>query len=90
MGMKSHEPLRVPQGWTGQNRALIVQLERILDDLYKQIGNLTRANHVAELNVSSNSMESTRVRTAAISAAGASRKQEGEISELTVDQLMGR
>ena len=30
-----HEVLRTPQGWTGQERDLIVQLERVHDDIYK-------------------------------------------------------
>lgn len=36
-----HEPLRIPQGWTGQDRALVIQLERILDDLYMRFGKLS-------------------------------------------------
>ena len=34
---RQHEPLRIPEGWGGQNRALIVQLERILDDIYARL-----------------------------------------------------
>ena len=30
-----HEPLRVPQGWNGESRGLVIQLERIHDDIYK-------------------------------------------------------
>lgn len=33
---RQHEPLRTPAGWTEQERALIVQLERLLDDLYNR------------------------------------------------------
>ena len=33
--MRQHEALRVPQGWDGQAKALIIQLERILDRLYQ-------------------------------------------------------
>jgi len=36
---RKHEPLRVPQGWEGQNRALIVQLERVIDDIYLHMHN---------------------------------------------------
>jgi len=35
-----HEPLRVPQGWEGQNRAFVIQLERILNDIYKHFRKL--------------------------------------------------
>ena len=34
-----HEPLRVPQGWLGQARAFVIQLERIITDIYKRIAN---------------------------------------------------
>lgn len=36
--IRQHEPLRVPQGWNGQDRALVIQLERILTDLYRLNG----------------------------------------------------
>lgn len=32
---RQHEALRVPQGWEGQAKALIMQLERILTQLYQ-------------------------------------------------------
>ena len=35
---RQHERLRVPEGWQGQARALIQQLERIHDDLYNLLG----------------------------------------------------
>ena len=34
---RQHEVLRVPQGWSGQDRELIMQLERIHDDLYNRL-----------------------------------------------------
>ena len=34
---RQHEVLRVPQGWAGQSRDLVVQLERILDDIYNRL-----------------------------------------------------
>lgn len=34
---RQHETLRVPQGWNGQDRGLVIQLERILDDIYNQL-----------------------------------------------------
>ena len=37
-----HEPLRVPQKWDGDSRALVIQLERVLDDAYARIGDLTK------------------------------------------------
>ena len=35
-----HEPLRVPDGWKGQDRAFVIQLERQLDDIYNRLGKL--------------------------------------------------
>lgn len=37
-----HEPLRVPGKWDGEARALVIQLERVLDDAYARIGDLTK------------------------------------------------
>lgn len=37
-----HEPLRIPQKWDGEARALVIQLERVLDDAYVRIGDLTK------------------------------------------------
>lgn len=37
-----HEPLRVPGKWDGDSRALVIQLERVLDDAYVRIGDLTK------------------------------------------------
>ena len=34
---RQHPPLRVPEGWQGQSRALIIQLEQILDDIYARL-----------------------------------------------------
>lgn len=38
--IKQHEALRVPMGWKEQDKALIGQLERIFDDIYKRFGRL--------------------------------------------------
>ncbi|MBP5727918.1 MAG: hypothetical protein J6Y48_12675 [Clostridia bacterium] len=38
--IKQHEALRVPMGWKDQDKALIAQLERIFDDIYKRFGRL--------------------------------------------------
>jgi hypothetical protein len=36
--IRQHEPLRIPQGWDGQDRAFVIQLERVLTDLYRIFG----------------------------------------------------
>lgn len=36
--VRQHEPLRVPDGWSGQSRAFVIQLERLLDDVYAKLG----------------------------------------------------
>ena len=38
MKIKQHETIRVPYGWSGQEKALIIQLENIFNDLYKLNG----------------------------------------------------
>ena len=38
--IQQHEPLRIPDGWTGDKRRLIAQLEEIFDDIYKRFGRL--------------------------------------------------
>lgn len=35
---RQHVPLRVPSGWTGEARALVLQLERLLDEIYALLG----------------------------------------------------
>ena len=32
--IRQHQPLRIPQGWTEQDRALVIQLERLFDEVY--------------------------------------------------------
>lgn len=39
---KQHEPLRVPNNWKEQDRALVIQLERILDDIYHKLGEIEK------------------------------------------------
>ena len=34
MKTRQHQPLRIPNGWTDQDRALVIQLERLFDELY--------------------------------------------------------
>lgn len=41
--IRQHETLRVPQGWKEQDRALVIQMERILDDLYLRLGKIESA-----------------------------------------------
>ena len=48
--IKQHESLRVPQGWKDQDKALIGQLERIFDDIYKRFGRLSRDDLGKALN----------------------------------------
>lgn len=38
-----HEPLRVPSHWKTEDRAFVIQLERILDDIYQRLANLQEA-----------------------------------------------
>lgn len=46
---RQHEPVRTPNSWTGQERDLVIQLNRIFDDVYKNIGLLEqRLNAVEE------------------------------------------
>ena len=35
MKIRQHEAIRVPQGWSGQEKTLIIQLENIFNDLYR-------------------------------------------------------
>ena len=35
-----HQPLRVPARWKDEERALVIQLERLLDQLYIETGRL--------------------------------------------------
>ena len=43
MSIRQHEALRVPQGWDGQDKALIIQLERILTEIYQLYGSNEKA-----------------------------------------------
>lgn len=38
--IQQHQPLRVPDGWNPKERALILQLEEIFDDLYRRFNRL--------------------------------------------------
>ena len=38
--IQQHQPLRVPAGWDRQEKALIVQLDEVFDDIYRRFGRL--------------------------------------------------
>jgi hypothetical protein len=38
--VRGREPLRTPSGWNEQEKAFVIQLDRILDDIYRHFGNL--------------------------------------------------
>lgn len=42
--IQQHQPLRTPAGWDRQEKALIVQLDEIFDDLYRRFGRLRLAD----------------------------------------------
>ena len=35
-----HQPLRPPVGWKEQDRALVIQIDRLFDDVYRMIGQI--------------------------------------------------
>ena len=37
---KGHVPVRIPAGWTDQNRAMVIQINNLIDDLYRRINEL--------------------------------------------------
>lgn len=37
-----HVPIRVPAGWDGQSRDMVIQTNRLFDDLYRRINRLER------------------------------------------------
>ena len=49
---RHHEPLRVPRGWTDQDRALVIQLNNLLDEVYDIQGKIE--TRIAELGTASN------------------------------------
>lgn len=42
--IQQHQPLRAPAGWDRQEKALIVQLDEIFDDIYRRFGRLRLAD----------------------------------------------
>lgn len=63
---KRREPLRVPANWTGQDRQFVIQLERILDDIYGRFGE----GAVSDVIYESSTLKKiiNRVKTAIVSA----------------------
>ena len=53
--IRQHEPLRVPNNWNGQDRSLVIQLEKILTDLYRLTGETKDA--LTQLGVDVNTLE---------------------------------
>ena len=37
-----HVPVRIPAGWTEQNRAMVIQINGLFDDLYRRINELQK------------------------------------------------
>ena len=35
--ISQHPPLRIPQGWKDQDAQLVMQIESLFDDVYRQI-----------------------------------------------------
>jgi len=42
--IQQHQPLRTPEGWNRQERMFLVQLDEILDDIYRRFGRLKLAD----------------------------------------------
>ena len=40
--VKQHEPLRVPSAFKSEERALVMQIDRMMDDLYATIGRIEK------------------------------------------------
>ena len=40
--IRQHQPLRVPERWTGQERMFVIQIERLLDEIYMMLGDLDK------------------------------------------------
>ena len=51
MAKVQHAPLRTPQGWDRQEQALIVQIEHLMDDIYKNIALLKEATEKLDARV---------------------------------------
>lgn len=40
--VRQHEPLRVPDKWRTSDRMFVIQLNRLLDEIYAQLGMLEK------------------------------------------------
>ena len=40
--VRQHEPLRIPDHWRGQDRVFVIQINRLLDEIYAQLGMLEK------------------------------------------------
>ena len=49
MRIEQHEALRVPANWRGQDRAFVIQLERILTDVYRHFNPVSESDLDASL-----------------------------------------
>lgn len=38
--VQQHQPIRVPNGWNENDKTLVIQLEEVLDDIYRHFGRL--------------------------------------------------
>ena len=57
--IQQHQPLRVPNGWGKQERMLIVQLDEILDDIYKRFGRIKLTDMSKEFRAEVADLEET-------------------------------
>ena len=46
--IRQHQPLRVPKGWNDQERALVIQLEHLFDEIYIILSQLNEKVTAAE------------------------------------------
>ena len=37
-----HVPIRIPEGWRDQNRAMVIQINSLFDELYSQVADLRK------------------------------------------------
>ena len=40
--MKQHQPLRTPKGWKDQDATLVMQIDRLFDEVYRLIGQIEK------------------------------------------------
>lgn len=59
---RSHERLRIPEQWKGQDRQFVIQLERILDDVYNGKADAENTKQaIASLTASVESLDSNKL-----------------------------